>query len=87
MEFANEKLAIIDWLLKQDNIYTIDQINVLIGELESEKKDSSKIVGHTPRGLRVSKTMLVQRIVSSLESLKNEPTVELNDLEGISEQW
>ncbi len=87
MEFANEKLAIIDWLLIQDNKYTIDQINALIGELESEKQDSSKIVGQTPKGVRVSKTMLVQRIVSSLESLKNEPTVELNDLEGISEQW
>jgi hypothetical protein len=87
MEFANEKLAIIDWLLKQENKYAIDQINALIGELESEKQDSSKIVGQTPTGERVSKTMLVQRIVSSLESLKNEPTVELNDLEGISEQW
>jgi hypothetical protein len=87
MEFANEKLAIIDWLLKQDKKYAIDQINELIKDLESEKQDSSRIVGQTPKGVRVSKTMLVQRIMSSLESLKTEPTVELNDLEGLSEQW
>jgi hypothetical protein len=87
MEHANEKLAIIHWLIQQNDAFTINQVKMLMEEIEADKKDSSRIVGQTPRGVRVSKKQLVERLQASLESMNSEEVIELDHLESLSDKW
>lgn len=87
MEHANDKLAIIHWLIQQNDAFTINQIKMLMDEIEADKKDSSRIVGQTARGVRVSKKQLVERLQASLDSMTSDEVIELDHLESLSDKW
>ncbi len=87
MDINEEKLLLIEWILKQEKLSAIEKVKKVISDLDHEARDSSKIVGQTPKGSRVSKKMLVERLARSIQDFHSNGLISLDDLENQSEQW
>lgn len=87
MDINSDKIELIDWIIKQEDPLPIKKLKALIAELDSDSQDISKIVGQTTKGVRVTKQMLVQKIMQSLKDIENNLVVDIEDLEKESEKW
>lgn len=86
-DLNEEKLLLIDWIIKQDKLSSLEKVKKVISDHDNEARDSSKIVGQTPKGSRVSKKVLVERLARSIQELQSSELLSLDDLENQSEQW
>ncbi|MEZ4800119.1 MAG: hypothetical protein R2809_10160 [Flavobacteriales bacterium] len=67
MDINSDKIELIDWIIRQEDALPIKRMKVLIAEMESDNQDINKIVGQTIKGVRVTKQMLVLKIMQSLK--------------------
>ena len=87
MDIQQEKLAIIEWVIRQEKTSDLQKISKIIHQLDKEISDKNKIVGYRSPGVRVSRSELIRSIESSLAEIKAEAIVGLDDVEHDSEQW
>lgn len=87
MNINDEKLALISWIVAQEKIDQLLQLKSFIDRLDSAEQDISKIVGQTPKGVRVSKQMLVEKLMISLKEIEKGNTISFDQLEKLSEKW
>ncbi len=87
MDISKDKLTIIEWVVTQQSAANIEKVRTFIDSLVASEKDTSKIVGQTTKGDRVTKRQLVERIMISLQEIEKNQISTLDEIENESEQW
>lgn len=87
MDISKDKLTIIEWVVMQQSASNIEKVRNYIDSLVASEKDTSKIVGQTTKGDRVTKRQLVERIMVSLQEIEKNQISSLDEIENESEQW
>ena len=87
MDISKDKLTIIEWVVTQQSPANIEKVRTFIDTLVASEKDTSKIVGQTIKGDRVTKRQLVERIMTSLQEIEKNQISSLDEIENESEQW
>lgn len=87
MDINNDKIELIEWIINQEDANQLKKLKTLITELDSDSQDINKVVGQTTKGVRVTKQMLVQKIMQSLKDIENNQLIDIEDLEQESEKW
>lgn len=87
MDINNDKIELIEWIINQEDANQLKRLKTLITELDSDSQDINKVVGQTTKGVRVTKQMLVQKIMQSLKDIENNQLMDIEDLEQESEKW
>lgn len=87
MDINNDKIELIEWIINQEDANQLKRLKTLITEWDSDSQDINKVVGQTTKGVRVTKQMLVQKIMQSLKDIENNQLIDIEDLEQESEKW
>ena len=87
MDISKDKLAIIEWVVNQQNLNHLERVRQFVENIDASDRDTSKIVGQTTKGDRVTKRQLVERIIVSLQELDKNHFDALDEIENQSEQW
>ncbi len=87
MDISKEKLAIIEWVVNQQNPQHLERVRLFVENIDASDRDTSKIIGQTVKGDRVTKRQLVERIIISLQELDKNQLDALDEIENQSEQW
>lgn len=87
MDISKEKLAIIEWVVNQQNPSHLERVKLFVENIDASDRDTSKIIGQTVKGDRVTKRQLVERIIVSLQELDKKQLDALDEIENQSEQW
>lgn len=87
MDISKDKLAIIEWVVNQQNALNIERVRQFIENIDASDRDTSKIVGQNTKGDRVTKRQLVERVIASLQDLEKNNFHALDEVENQSEQW
>jgi hypothetical protein len=87
MDISKDKLAIIEWVVNQQNAFNIERVRQFVDNIDASDRDTSKIVGQNTKGDRVTKRQLVERVIASLQDLEKNNIQALDEIENQSEQW
>ncbi|MFN6379089.1 MAG: hypothetical protein ACK4WD_07430 [Flavobacteriales bacterium] len=87
MDISKDKLAIIEWVVNQQNAFNIERVRQFVDTIDASDRDTSKIVGQNTKGDRVTKRQLVERVIASLQDLEKNNFQALDEVENQSEQW
>lgn len=82
-----EKLAAIEWILKQDNPQQLKAVSDLIQKIDKDTLEATKIAGYRPKGLAVLTLQLKESILESLKEIENQQYISIDRLEQESDQW
>jgi len=87
MDIQKEKLAIIEWVVKQEKSSALSPILALIQKNDNQIIDDNKLVGYRKPGRRITKKELIESIKSSLDDLAKGDVHSLDQVEAESDQW
>ena len=87
MDIQKEKLAIIEWVVKQEKSSSLSPILALIQKNDNQILDDNKLVGYRKPGRRINKKELIESIQASLEELMKGDIESLDQVEAESDQW
>lgn len=87
MDIQKEKLAIIEWVVKQEKSSSLSPILALIQKNDNQILDDNKLVGYRKPGRRINKKELIESIKSSLDDLMKGDIESLDQVEAESDQW
>lgn len=82
-----DKLAIIEWVLKQEKASSLSPLLKLIQQTDEKVLDDNKLVGFRKPGRRMTKKELIESIRLSLNELASNDLISLDELEQESDQW
>lgn len=87
MDIQKEKLAIIEWVVKQEKSSALSPILALIQKNDNQILDDNKLVGYRKPGRRINKKELIESIKASLDDLMKGNIESLDQVEAESDQW
>lgn len=87
MDIQKEKLAIIEWVVKQEKSSSLSPILALIQKNDNQILDDNKLVGYRKPGRRINKKELIESIKASLDDLIKGNIESLDQVEAESDQW
>jgi hypothetical protein len=84
---AKEKIQIIDWVIKQENLQNLKAVSELILRMDKESVESVRIVGYRSKGIAVTMSQLIVSVKDALDEMARGEEITLENLEQDSDQW
>lgn len=86
-DINKEKLALIEWIIKQDKYASLKPVLDAIAQVDKETENINRIVGYRSRGVRVTRKQLIDSLMEGIKALDKEELISLDRLEQESDQW
>jgi len=87
MDFSSEKLAIVEWVIRQDKAGHLHKVLALIEQMEHETVDAKRVMGYRRGGSVVTGEELAATLRNGLEEILDGRIIPLDEVERESEQW
>ena len=86
-DIYREKLQLIEWIVKQEKMASLKLLSEIMAGMDRAAEDEGRVVGYRARGLRVTRSQLVDVLHKALADLDKSKLVSLETLEQESDKW
>jgi len=87
MNLEEKKIAIIRLIIEEQDPRVLQRSLALLSSAVDRRRSDALVIGYRPSGNPVIKSDFLERLMSTLNDLKNHEYIGINELESLAESW